>query len=124
MKILTLAEVKLPKTVTIKEEEFFYLYKTMKNKKLCCRIFPIVLILISTIFAIALWYFDENINQFIFLKDWGEFINFLGTVLFISIIPIGLFYYLVEKEKYETHARQLALLGFLPTFLFFIFLFI
>lgn len=86
----------------------------MKNKKLCCRIFPIVLILISTIFAAAIWYFDEGIHQFTFLKNFGEFINFLGTVLFISIIPIGLFYYLVEKEKYESRARQFSMLGFLP----------
>ena len=90
----------------------------MKNKKLCCRIFPIVLILISSIFAAAIWYFDEGIHRFTFLKNIGEFINFLGTVLFISIVPIALFYYLVEKEKYESRARQLALLGFLPTVLF------
>jgi len=86
----------------------------MKNKKLCCKIFPVVLILISAIFATAIWYFDEGIRQFTFLKNIGEFINFLGTVLFISILPIGLFYYLVEKDKYEQKARQLALLGFLP----------
>ena len=86
----------------------------MKNNKQCCRIFPIILILVSTIFATGIWYFDESVNQLTFLKDWGEFVNFLGTVLFISIIPIGLFYYLVEKEKYERIAKLLSLLGFLP----------
>ncbi len=94
----------------------------MKNKKLCCRIFPIVLILISSIFASAIWYFDEGIHHFTFLKNFGEFVNFLGTVLFISIVPIALFYYLVEQEKYETRARQLALLGFLPAIVFLVFL--
>ena len=86
----------------------------MKNNKSCCRIFPIVLILISTIFAIAIWYFDEGVCQFTFLDNWSEFINFLGTVLFISIIPIGIFYFFGEKEKYRSKAKLLALLGFLP----------
>ena len=86
----------------------------MTNKKLCCRIFPLILILISTILAGAIWYFDEGIHSFTFLKDLGEFINFMGTVLFIAIIPIGLFYYLVGKEKFESKAKQLALLGFIP----------
>ncbi len=82
--------------------------------KNCCRIFPIILILISSIFALAIWYFDEGALEFTFLKDWGEFVNFLGTVLFISIIPIGMFYFFVEKEKYQSKAKLLALLGFLP----------
>ncbi len=90
----------------------------MKNKKLCCRIFPIVLILISTTIALAIWYFDEGIHSFSSLTNRNEIFNFVSAVLFISIIPIGLFYYLVEKEKYETKARGLALLGFLPAILF------
>lgn len=94
----------------------------MKNKKLCCRIFPVVLILISAIMAGAIWYFDEGIRRFTFLKDFGEFINFMGTVLFVSIIPIGTFYYLVGKKKYETKARQLALLGFIPALLVLLFI--
>ena len=94
----------------------------MKNNKLCCRIFPIVLILVSTIFALAIWYFDEGVRQFTFLKDWGEFVNFLGTVLFISIIPIGIFYFLVEKEKYQPKAKLLALLGFLPAVILLLFI--
>lgn len=94
----------------------------MKNKKLCCRIFPIVLILLSAILATGIWYFDESVHRLTFLKDWGEFFNYLGTVLFISIIPIGLFYNLVEKEKYESKARQLSLLGFLPAVVFFVYL--
>ncbi len=96
----------------------------VKNNKQCCRIFPIVLILISTILALAMWYFDEGVRQFTFLENWGEFVNFLGTVLFISIIPIGIFYFLVEKEKYQPKAKLLALLGFLPPaiLLFFILL--
>jgi purine-cytosine permease-like protein len=94
----------------------------MKNKKQCCRIFPIVLILISTIFALAIWYFDEGVRQFTFLNNWGEFVNFIGIVLFISIIPIGIFYFLVEKKKYEPKAKLLALLGFLPPLILLIFI--
>lgn len=89
----------------------------MKNKKLCCRIFPIILILISTIIAIGIGYFDEGIHEFTFLNNKGEFFNFLGTVLFISIIPIGIFYYLNDIEKYQAKARLIALMGFLPSLL-------
>jgi len=96
----------------------------MKKNKLCCRIFPIVLILISAIIAAAIWYFDEGVHDFTFLKDFGEFINFLGTVLFIAVIPIGLFYFFVGKEKYETKAKQLALLGFLPALVVLVFIFL
>ena len=71
--------------------------------------------MISTILAGAIWYYDEGIHSFTFLKNLDEFINYMGTVLFIAIIPIGLFYYLVGKEKYESKAKQLALLGFIPS---------
>jgi len=96
----------------------------MTKNKLCCRIFPIVLILISSIIAAAIWYFDEGVNHFAFLEDFGEFINFLGSVLFIALIPIGLFYFLAGKEKYETKAKQLALLGFLPALVILVFIFL
>ena len=109
---------KIKKRISIYLRNIIYLNLSklimVKNNKQCCRIFPIVLILVSTIFALAIWYFDEGVRQFTFLNNWGEFINFLGTVLFISIIPISLFYYLVEKEKYEPKAKLLALFGFLP----------
>ncbi|NOR75914.1 MAG: hypothetical protein GQ525_12220 [Draconibacterium sp.] len=94
----------------------------MQNNKYCCRIFPIILIVISTVFACAIWYFDDGIHQFTFLDNWGEFINFMGTVLFISIMPIGIFYFVAEKEKYESKAKLIALLGFLPTIIFLLFM--
>ena len=96
----------------------------MSKNKLCCRIFPIVLILISVIIALAIWYFDEGQHDFAFLKDFDEIINFFGTVLFIALIPIGLFYFLAGKEKYETKAKQLALLGFLPALVVLVFIFL
>jgi hypothetical protein len=34
--------------------------------------------------------------------------------LFISILPIGIFYYLNDKEKYKSRAKAISLLGFLP----------
>jgi len=73
-----------------------------------------VLIIVSAVLAAAIWYFDEGVNEFRFFSSRGEFINFLGTVLFIAILPIALFYYLNDKEKYQDKARPLALLGFLP----------
>lgn len=89
----------------------------MKQNKLCCRIFPVILVIISFIIAIFIWYFEEEIHSFSFLTDKEEIINFLGTVLFIAIIPIGIFYWLNDKEKYQERAKLLALLGFLPAFL-------
>ncbi|MBT3384409.1 MAG: hypothetical protein HN778_09880 [Prolixibacteraceae bacterium] len=94
----------------------------MKSNKNCCRIFPIVLILISTVLALAIWYFDEGVYQFTFLTDKNEIINFLGTVLFIAILPIGIFYFATEKEKYQSKAKGLSLLGFLPALFFLLFL--
>lgn len=93
----------------------------MVQKKYCCRIFPILLLFVSVIFSAGIWYFDEGAHAFIFLKDRGEFFNFLGTSLFISLLPIGIFYRLNEKEKYQSKAKQFALLGFIPTVLFFFF---
>lgn len=89
----------------------------MKQNKLCCRIFPVILVIISFFIAIFIWYFEEEIHSFSFLTDKEEIINFLGTVLFIAIIPIGIFYGLNDKEKYQERAKLLALLGFMPAIL-------
>ena len=94
----------------------------MKPDKNCCRIFPIVLILISTVFALAILYFDEGANKFTFLTNKNEIISFMGTVLFISILPVGIFYIATEKEKYQLKAKKISLLGFLPALLFLMFI--
>lgn len=94
----------------------------MERSKWCCRIFPVVLILVSAILAALIWYFEEGVHEFRFLTDRGEFFNYLGTVLFIAILPIGLFYYLNDKEKYQDKARELSLLGFLPAIIFAVFI--
>ena len=91
-------------------------FKEMEKNKYCCRIFPIVLIIISFFIGLAIWYFDEGIRSFSFLTDKDEVFGFLGTVLFISIIPIGIFYWLNDKEKYRERAKAFSLLGFLPAF--------
>lgn len=93
----------------------------MKNKKLCCRIFPVVLILVSALTVVAVHYFNEEVYRLNFLSDSSKFFDFLGSVLFTAFLPIALFYYLVEKEKYESKARQLALLGFIPAILVLLF---
>ncbi len=94
----------------------------MKQNKWCCRIFPIVLIAVSAIIAAAIWYFEEGEHQFRFLTDSDDFFNYLGTVLFVSVLPIGLFYWLNDKEKYREKAKQISLLGFLPAFVFLVFI--
>lgn len=86
----------------------------MSKSKLCCRIFPIVVLFVSVLISLAIRYFTVGEKVFDVLRNWGEFINFMGVVLFVAILPIGIFYWLNDKEKYEDKARQLALLGFLP----------
>ncbi len=86
----------------------------MEKNKFCCRIFPIILILISVIFALAIWYFDEGTRSFSFLANKNEIFNFIGTILFIAILPIGIYYWLNDKEKYQEKAKAFSLLGFLP----------
>jgi len=86
----------------------------MEKNKYCCRIFPVVLTIISFLIALAIWYFDDGKHSFSFLTDKNEIFNFLGTILFIAIIPIGIFYWLNEKEKYQERAKAISLLGFLP----------
>ncbi|MFV0593392.1 MAG: hypothetical protein ACK5M7_18615 [Draconibacterium sp.] len=90
----------------------------MGQTKWCCRIFPIVVILLSAAIAIVIWYVEEGKNSFAFLADKNEIFNYLGTVLFIAVLPIGIFYFLNDKEKYQSRARPLALLGFLPALVF------
>jgi len=86
----------------------------METNKYCCRIFPIILIAISFFIALAIWYFDEGIRSFSFLTNKDEVFGFIGTILFIAIIPIGIFYWLNDKEKYQSRAKAISLLGFLP----------
>jgi hypothetical protein len=95
----------------------------METNKYCCRIFPVILIAISFFIALAIWYFDEGIQSFSFLTDKDEIFGFAGSVLFIAIIPIGIFYWLNDKEKYQSRAKAISLLGFLPAFLVLAFIF-
>lgn len=93
----------------------------MPKNKLCCRIFPIVAILISGVINAAIWYFDEGVHEFAFLTEKGEFFNYLGFTLAGALFPIGIFYYLNDKEEYQAKARPLALLGFIPILLMLLF---
>jgi len=86
----------------------------MEPNKYCCRIFPIILIVISFVIALGIWYFDERNHSFSFLTNKNEIFSFIGTVLFIAIFPIGIFYWLNDKEKYQARAKAISLLGFLP----------
>lgn len=89
----------------------------MPKNKLCCRIFPIVAILIASGLVVLANWINGSDQLWIFLSEKDAFFNFLGRVLFAALGPIALFYYLVEKEKYQDRARVFALLGFLPVFL-------
>lgn len=94
----------------------------MEKNKYCCRIFPVILLIISLILSLAIWYFDEGKRSFSFLSDKDEIFNFIGTILFIAIIPIGIFYLLNDKEKYQARAKVISLLGFLPAVVIFCFI--
>ncbi|QGY45655.1 hypothetical protein GM418_18860 [Maribellus comscasis] len=93
----------------------------MKTNKYCCRIFPVILVILSAIIAAAIWYFEEGRHSLVFLTDRGEVFNFLGTVLFIAIIPIGIFYLATEREKIKNKAKGLAFIGFLPSLAFLVY---
>lgn len=93
----------------------------MEKKKLCCRVYPVVLLVLSTVISLAIWFFEEGQNSFAFLTDKDEIFNFLATILFVALIPIGIFYALNDTEKYQSSARALALLGFIPALLFLVY---
>ncbi len=93
-----------------------------KENRWCCRVYPIVLVLISAIIAVGIWYFNKDVHSLVFLKNWTELINFVGTVLFVAILPIGIFYYLNEKEKFQDKAKLWALSGFIPALLYLVFI--
>jgi hypothetical protein len=81
-----------------------------------------MLLLLSIVIGLAIWYFDEGIHSFSFLTDKDEIFNFLGTVLFISVLPIAIFYFATDKEKLKDKSKKLALLGFLPALVFLVYL--
>lgn len=93
----------------------------MKTNKYCCRIFPVMLIVIAFVITLGIWYFEDGVQSLNFLKDKNEIFNFLGAVLFVAIIPIGIFYLATEKERFKNNAKKLALLGFLPALLFLVY---
>jgi hypothetical protein len=70
---------------------------------------------------LPVWYFDEGVHTFSFLTDKNEIFNFLGTALFIVVLPIGIFYLASEKERYRVNAKRLAFLGFLPALVVLVF---
>ena len=93
-----------------------------QNNRWCCRIFPIFIILISMILTAGIWYFEKGDHSLSFLDSWRELIHFIGSVFFVAVFPIGLFYYLNEREQFQNRARLLAFLGFIPALLFLVFI--
>ncbi|WP_319478960.1 hypothetical protein [uncultured Draconibacterium sp.] len=94
----------------------------MQKNNLCCRIYPVVIILVSAVISAAIFYFKNGAHQFRFLSEKGAFFDFLGISLVIAVLPVALFYYLSEKEKFENSARRLSLLGFIPALVYLVFL--
>ncbi|QIA07351.1 hypothetical protein [Draconibacterium halophilum] len=94
----------------------------MLKNNLCCRIYPLVIILVSALISATIFYFDEGAQEFSFLREKGAFFDFLGISLAIAVLPVALFYYLSEKEKFENSARPLSLLGFVPALIYLVFI--
>lgn len=94
----------------------------MLKNNFCCRIYPVVIILLSAILSAAIFYFDKGALEFRFFTEKGAFFDFLGVSLVIAMLPIALFYYLSDKEKFENSSRPLSLLGFVPALLYLVFL--
>jgi len=81
-----------------------------------------MLLLVSSGFALAIWYFEEGNNSFSFLIAGKEVFNVIGTALCIAALPFGVFYIVSEKDRYRKNARPVALPGFLPALFFLVFL--
>ena len=94
----------------------------MQKNKLCCRIYPVVIILVSAVISAAIFYFRERTHQFRFLTEKGAFFDFFGISMVIAVLPVALFYYLSEKEQFQNSARPISLLGFLPALIYLIFI--
>ena len=90
----------------------------MQKNNLCCRIYPVVIILVSAIISAAIFYFREGMHEFSFLIEKGAFFDFFGVSLVIAVLPVALFYYLSDKERFENSARPLSLLGFIPALIY------
>lgn len=90
----------------------------MLKNKLCCRIYPVVIILVSAFISAAIFYFRDEVGQFRFLTEKGAFFDFLGISMVIAVLPVALFYYLTEKERFQNSARPLSLLGFAPALVY------
>ena len=50
------------------------------------------------------------------------FFDFFGLSMAIAVLPVGLFYYLSEKEQFQNWARPLSLLGFVPALIYLVFI--
>lgn len=83
-------------------------------EKYCCRIFPVILFVISAMVTTAIWYFDEGSHSFSFFTNKNELITFFGWVMVVFALPVGIFYLATDREKLRDRAKQFALLGFLP----------
>ncbi|HYQ56474.1 MAG TPA: hypothetical protein VEP89_03925 [Draconibacterium sp.] len=94
----------------------------MQKNKLCCRIYPVVIILVSAVISAAIFYFREGAHQFRFLTEKGAFFDFFGISMVIAVLPVALFYYLSEKEQFQDSARPISLLGFVPALIYLIFI--
>jgi hypothetical protein len=93
----------------------------MLKNNLCCRIYPAVILLISALISFGIFYFKEATTILEIFSERGAFFDFLGISFAIAVLPVGLFCYLSDKEKFEKLARPLSLLGFLPALGYFFF---
>ena len=94
----------------------------MQKSNLCCRIYPVVIILISAIISFSIFYLKDGVYDFSFLSKKGMFFDFLGLSMAIAVLPVGLFYYLSGKEQFQNSARPLSLLGFVPALIYLVFI--
>lgn len=86
----------------------------MKPEKCNCPFFKFILFFISILIALGIWYFEEGIHSFSFLTNKNEIFNFLGSVFFIAILPIGIFYLTSERKKFKDKSKLFSFLGFIP----------
>ncbi|MDX8340766.1 hypothetical protein SLH46_16335 [Draconibacterium sp. IB214405] len=90
----------------------------MLKNNLCCRIYPVVILLISALISFGILYLKEATTVVKVFSDRGTFFDFLGIAFAIAVLPVALFYYLSDKEKFEKSARPLSMLGFIPALIY------
>jgi hypothetical protein len=74
---------------------------------------PFILLAISFLTAITLFFFDEGYHSFDFLINSTELKNLFVMTILVSVAPLVIYLFTVES-KFKHLSFRLSLLGYLP----------